>query len=256
MQVQASWPLILITAPFIGSFLGVLIRRLPGDEPVFLARSRCETCGRTLTSFELVPLLSYILQRGRCRGCGQPIRLFHLVIEVAAVVVAAWAILTDTNPARQWLDCLLGWTLLTLSWIDFRCMWLPDVLTLPLLLAGLALGAMSSLADATAHAAGAAVGYLGLRGIAWSYRVLRGREGVGRGDAKLLGAAGAWLGVAYLPYVLLLAAVLGLLMAACLIVMGRRLHAHSALPFGPCLALSFWLIWLYGDQLISAGGVV
>jgi leader peptidase (prepilin peptidase)/N-methyltransferase len=176
------------------------------------------------------------------------------MIEGAAVLVASWAILAEADPARQWLDCVIGWTLLTLSWIDVRCMWLPDVLTLPLLLAGLAFTLTVRPADATAHAAGAAVGYLGLRGISWSYRTIRGREGIGGGDAKLLGAAGAWLGLPGLPYVLLLAALLGLAMAACLGLQGRRLHAHLALPFGPCLALAFWLIWMHGGWLINGDG--
>ncbi|HEX4174227.1 MAG TPA: prepilin peptidase, partial [Acetobacteraceae bacterium] len=128
MQVQASW-LIILAAPIIGSFLGVLIRRLPEGRPIAFARSRCDACANVLTASELVPLASYVLQRGRCRHCGAAIQPFYPIIEGAAVLVAAWAILAEADPARQWLDCALGWTLLTLSWIDFRCMWLPDVLT-------------------------------------------------------------------------------------------------------------------------------
>ena len=249
----SAW-FIIAAAPFVGSFLGVLIRRLPEGRPIAFARSRCEACGAVLSVSQLVPLASYILQRGRCRRCGSPISPFHLMIEGAAVLVAIWAVLGEADPALQWLDCALGWTLLTLGWIDFRYMWLPDVLTLPLLLAGLAFTLTVSPADATAHAAGAMVGYLSLRGIAWSYRMIRGREGIGGGDAKLLGAAGAWLGLADLPYVLLIAALLGFAMAACLAVQGRRLHAGMALPFGPCLALAFWLIWMHGGWLMNGDG--
>ena len=72
--------------------------------------------------------------------------------------------------------------------------------------------------------------------------------------AKLLGAAGAWLGLPGLPYVLLLAALLGLAMAASLALQGRRLHAHSPLPFGPCLALAFWLLWMHGGWLMDGDG--
>ena len=253
MQVQASW-LIILVAPFIGSFLGVLIRRLPEGRPIAFARSRCDSCGAPLAASELVPFASYVLQRGRCRHCGATIQPFHLMIEGAAVLVAIWSILGEADPVRQWLDCTLGWTLLTLSWIDFRCMWLPDVLTLPLLLAGLAFTLTVRPADVTAHAAGAAAGYLSLRGISGGYRILRGREGIGGGDAKLMGAAGAWLGLPSLPYVLLLAALLGLAMAACLVLRGRRLRAQSPLPFGPCLALAFWLFWMHGGWLMNGDG--
>ena len=253
MQSLSAW-LMVFAAPFIGSFLGVLIRRLPEGRPIAFARSRCEACGSVLSVSQLAPLVSYIVQRGRCRRCGSAISPFHLMIEGAASLVAIWAILTEADPVRQWVDCGLGWTLLTLGWIDFRYMWLPDVLSLPLLLAGLAVTLVARPAGAIEHAAGAAVGYLGLRGISWSYRFIRGREGIGGGDAKLLAAAGAWLGLAGLPYVLLLAALLGLAMAACLALRGRRLHAHSALPFGPCLASAFWLIWMHGGWLMNGDG--
>jgi leader peptidase (prepilin peptidase)/N-methyltransferase len=256
MQFRQSSLIILAASPFIGSFLGVLIRRLPEHRPVTFARSCCEVCGGNLTASELVPLVSYVLQRGRCRRCGAAIEPFHLMVEVAAVLVAAWAVTVEGDLAHLWIGCLLGWTLLTLGWIDIRCMCLPDALTLPLLLAGLALSLMYGPGDVTAHATGAAAGYLGLRAVAWSYRIARGREGIGGGDAKLMGAAGAWLGAAALPYVLLIAALLGLAMAMCSALMGRRLQAHSALPFGPCLALAIWLIWLYGSQLMQLGGGV
>ncbi len=243
-------------APFIGSFLGVLIRRLPEGRPVSLARSNCEACGVTLTPSELVPLASYLLQRGRCRRCGVAIDPFHPLIETAALVITLWAILVETDTTRLWADCLLGWTLLTLGWIDWRSMRLPDALTLPLLLSGLLVTLAIQPEAITGHAAGAAAGYLALRVVAWCYRRVRGREGIGAGDAKLLGATGAWLGLAWLPMVLLLAALLGLGAAACLSLAGRRLRADTALPFGPCLALAFWLIWLHGDWLLSSGGML
>lgn len=255
MQVLPAWPIVLVASPFIGSFLGVLIRRLPEGRPVTLARSSCEACGGTLTVPELVPLVSYLWQRGRCRRCGVAIGPFHPIVELAAFTVAVWAVFAETDPVRLWADCMLGWTLLALSWIDIRSMRLPDALTLPLLLAGLAVTAVVQPEALAGHAAGAAAGYLALRAVAWCYHLLRGREGLGAGDAKLLGAAGAWLGVAWLPYVVLLAALLGLGAAAWLALRGRSVRADTALPFGPCLALAFWLLWLHGDWLLNSGGV-
>jgi leader peptidase (prepilin peptidase)/N-methyltransferase len=255
MQALPAWPIVLVVAPFIGSFLGVLVRRLPEGRPVAFARSSCEACGGTLTVPELLPLASYLWQRGRCRRCGEAIDPFHPIIELAAFTVALWAVLAETEPARLWADCLLGWTLLALGWIDFRSMRLPDVLTLPLLLAGLVVTAVAQPEALTEHAAGAAAGYLGLRAVAWCYHLLRGREGLGEGDAKLLGAAGAWLGAAWLPYVVLLAALLGLAAAAWLALRGRNIRADTALPFGPCLASGFWLLWLHGNWLLNSGAV-
>jgi leader peptidase (prepilin peptidase)/N-methyltransferase len=249
-----AWLPTILAAPLIGSFLGVLIRRLPAGEPVALARSHCESCGRTLTPRELVPLWSYLAQRGRCRGCRAAIAPFHLAVEVAAVAVALWAALPGTaTPIQLWADCVLGWSLLALAWIDWQHMRLPDALTLPLLLAGLAATALIEPAEMTGHALGAALGWAGLRGLGAAYRRLRGYSGLGEGDAKLLAAGGAWLGWQALPTVLLLAALGGLLFAVALRLRGGALGWRSRIAFGPWLALGIWLVRLYGADWLSDG---
>jgi leader peptidase (prepilin peptidase)/N-methyltransferase len=161
--------------------------------------------------------------------------------------------LAETDPARIWADCILGWTLLALGWIDWRWMQLPDALTLPLLLGGLLATLLLQPSDIAGHSVGAVVGYLGLRCVAWCYLLLRGREGIGEGDAKLLGAAGAWLGLTPLPLVVLVAALLGLVTAGLFALAGRKLQATTALPFGPCLALALWLVWLHGGWMLDDG---
>ncbi len=239
----------LLAAPFVGSFLGVLVRRLPDGIPIAWSRSRCECCGAALSAGDLVPLYSWLASRGRCRYCGHSLGWFYPGIELAAIAVALTATIVD-HGGEIWLDCLLGWWLLALAWIDIRRWLLPDPLTLPLVIAGLVVTAILDPVKLTENALGAAAGYLSLRVVASLYRVLRGREGLGRGDAKLLAASGAWLGAGALPQVVLGAAVTGLFAAGCLQLAGTRLRAHSALPFGPFLALATWLLWLFGPFLI------
>jgi len=231
----------LLFAPFVGSFLGVLVRRLPLGMPVAMDRSHCEGCGAALAPRDLVPLISYAALRGRCRRCGRAIGRFHPAIELAALAVAAWAVWAD--PDAAWPDCVLGWGLLALAWIDWDHMRLPDALTLPLIPAGLAVAWWEDPGLATDHATAAAAGYLLFRGIAWTYRRLRGREGLGQGDAKLLAVAGAWVGVAGLPWVLLGGALAGLLLAAA---RGHKALAGAPVPFGPPLALALWIVRLHG----------
>ncbi len=237
----------VLAAPFMGSFLGVLIRRLPRGRPVAWGRSRCESCGASLRPSELVPLASFVALRGRCRACAAPIGVFHPAIELAALTVAAWAWSVDADaPGLLWVDCGLGWALLALAWIDWEWLRLPDALTLPLLAAGLSAAVVFDGDAVLSHVIGAALGYAGLRLVAIGYRVLRGRDGLGAGDAKLLGAAGAWVGWQALPQVLLLGAAAGLLIAGARRLLGWSVHAHTPVPFGPPLALALWIVWLYG----------
>ncbi|MBV9784143.1 MAG: prepilin peptidase [Acidisphaera sp.] len=243
--MAGSWLLAVILAPFIGSFLGVLIRRLPEGRPVATGRSVCESCGRPLDARDLVPLGSYLAFGGRCRTCRAPIGFFHFAVELAALTVALWAVAAEADPVRLWADCVLGWTLLALAWIDWQHFRLPDVLTLPLVLLGLGATAILQPADLVDHAAGAVAGYLAFRAIGAAYRRLRGREGLGQGDAKLLAAAGAWVGVASLPMVALVAALTGLTLAGLWRLGGRAMTATTRLPFGPCLAFALWIVWLY-----------
>ncbi len=241
------WP--LLSAPFAGSFIGVLIRRLPRDRPVVVARSCCEECGARLSAIDLVPLVSFLLLRGRCRHCRAPIKLFHPMVELAASAVALWAVLAEPVSGWVWIDCGVGWTLLTLGWIDWNTYLLPDVLTLPLLLAGLALTLLMDPEVLTDHCLAACFGYLSLAAIALAYRRLSGREGLGSGDAKLLAAAGAWCGLAALPFIILCSAVIGLLVIGSMAVAGQAVTGTTKLPFGPCIALAFWLAWIHGTLL-------
>jgi leader peptidase (prepilin peptidase)/N-methyltransferase len=250
IDIDASawlWP--VLAAPFVGSFMGVLIQRLPANLPVVFGRSACPHCSARLSAWELVPLASFLLLRGRCRHCRQPIGLLHPAVELAAVGISLWAVSVDSDPVRLWTDCGLGWTLLTLAWIDCTSYLLPDVLTLPLLLAGLALTWGIQPEALTDHCLATVVGYLSFQGLAFAYRRLRGRDGLGGGDAKLIAGAGAWCGLALLPFVVLGSAIAGLLAALGFALTGRAVTSRTRIAFGPCIALAFWLAWMHGGLL-------
>ena len=240
----ANWaPLVL--APFIGSFIGVVIRRLPEGRPVLWARSACENCGTPLLARDLVPLVSWLMLHRRCRRCGHPLGWFYPGVELAALAVALIAVVVDGVP-QAWLDCLLGWPLLALAWIDLRHWILPDLLTLPLLVVGLVVAAAFYPEDLADCAIAAVLGYAALWLAAALYRRLRHREGLGQGDAKLLAAGGAWLGTAALPQIVVIGALAALVTAAAMRISGVELRAQSALPFGPFLAAAIWALWLWG----------
>jgi leader peptidase (prepilin peptidase) / N-methyltransferase len=239
-----AWWLPLLAAPFAGSFLFVLVRRLPREASGLWGRSHCEACGHRLGPLELVPIASFLAQRGRCRACGAAIPGGHLFAELAAALIAAAVIATGADGVALWAGCGLGWTLLALAWIDWDVFLLPDVLTLPLLVAGLVEAWLDAPWDLTDRTIGAIAGYAGLRLVGAVYHRFRGRAGLGQGDAKLLAAGGAWLGWPVLGHVLLLAAVLGMGLAVARRVRGQAMTAGTAVPFGPPLAAAIFFLWL------------
>jgi leader peptidase (prepilin peptidase)/N-methyltransferase len=236
---------LFLAALCIGSFLGVLVERLPTGRPVVLDRSACPHCGQRLGLRDLVPLFSWVANQGRCRACGQRLSLFYPAIEILAVLVAFWA-LAVVPGWTVWVTCVLGWVLLTLAIIDWRHLLLPDSLTLPLIAGGLPVAWYLNPESLLDHGIGAVAGFLLLVIVGAVYGWLRGREGIGLGDAKLLASAGAWLGWQGLPSVVLIAAATGLAGALFQARLAGQLDAKHPVPFGSYLAGGFWLVWLYG----------
>jgi leader peptidase (prepilin peptidase) / N-methyltransferase len=232
----------LLCAPIVGSFAGVVVDRTARGENFTTGRSHCEACGRDLQPYDLVPVFSWLALRGRCRYCHAGIRPSHLLIELAAVAIAVSAFLVSTGPAL-WAGCLLGWTLLVMGLIDLRTLKLPDFGNYLLISGGLAVTYALAADAAIDHAIGAVSGFLTLFAVSWLYRQIRGRDGLGLGDAKLLAAGGAWLGWQALPGILAIAGVAGLIVAI-VAQNGHGFDRYRVVAFGPYLALAIWITWL------------
>ena len=226
----------------IGSFIAALTWRWPLGRSIVAGRSACDACGAVLGPLELVPLLSLWRQRGRCRHCRVIIAPRHLWIELAAGGIGVVAL--AMHPGAVGLGgALFGWGLLALAVLDAEHHWLPDRLTLPLLVLGLAASIWLAppLLD---RAVGTVIGFTSLTLVGGGYKLATGRTGLGGGDPKLFAAIGAWLGWFPLAFVILCAALLGLALALADRLRGRTVGRHSKVAFGALLAVAAWPLWL------------
>jgi leader peptidase (prepilin peptidase) / N-methyltransferase len=230
----------------IGSFLNVVISRLPQEEPFWVGRSRCPHCHKTLAWHDLVPLFSYIRLRGRCRFCGGPISWRYPAVELVSGLLALGLWLRFPGSGLLWVYAPFTAALVVLTVLDLQYFWLPDLITLPGI--GLGLGAALILPQLNFWSAllGACLGAAVFQGVRWAYVGLtRGkRQGLGLGDVKLIALIGAVLGVEALPWVLFSSAALGSLVG--LVVAWRTGQGRlTPIPYGPFLVVGalLFLFW-------------
>jgi leader peptidase (prepilin peptidase)/N-methyltransferase len=193
---QPLWligPLFFLLGAVVGSFLATILVRWPRGDSALAGRSACDNCGVPLGAAQLVPILSYLWLKGRCRRCGARIDERHFAIELAAALVALVSVIAHPLPLA-FATVLLGWWLLLLAALDREHQWLPDLLTLPLIPIGLFMAWLGLGPPLEERLFGAAIGLASLVLIAFLYRRLRGRDGMGGGDPKLFCAIGAWVG--------------------------------------------------------------
>ncbi|MBM3107927.1 prepilin peptidase [Pseudomonas sp. V1] len=279
MDTLASQPLFylclaLVLGLIVGSFLNVLVHRLPimlqqqwqaearevldlpSEEPaerydLILPASHCPHCGHRIRAWENIPLLSYLLLRGRCSSCRSAISVRYPLVEVlcaALTVFAAWHL--GASVAALAL-MVFSWGLLSMSLIDMQHRLLPDALVLPLLWLGLIVNAFELFVPLEDALWGAVVGYLSLWSVFWLFKIITGKEGMGYGDFKLLALIGAWGGWQILPLTLLLSSVLGAVIGL-IMLRFKGEKASTPIPFGPYLAIAGWIALLWGGQITTS----
>jgi len=242
-----------LVMPCVTSFLICASDRRALARDAGAQRSECDSCRRQLGPAELVPIFSWLTLRGRCKGCFERISPHYLLAELSALLIAVWSIY-QLEGNLAWLTAVLGCVLLTLAFQDYRYQILGDIFTLPLILAGLATAPFWSPAPFWQHVAGAAIGFLSLWAINAMYRQLRGRNGLGLGDAKLFAATGAWLTISGLASTLLYASLFACIAVILAAMIGFKLSKTTRIPFGIFLCLGFWLTWLYGPLELGTLG--
>lgn len=270
-QPLLLWLLVFCLGLVVGSFLNVVIHRLPlmmeaewkgqcrellelpaeqGARPISLATpgSSCPHCGHGIRWYQNIPILSYLLLKGRCANCQKSISLRYPLVELLTGILSllvAWRF----GASAQTLALLpLTWGLIALSFIDLDKQLLPDSITLPLLWLGLAISLGTVFINPAEAILGALVGYLSLWSFYWAFKLITGKEGMGHGDFKLLALFGAWVGWKLVLLIILLSAVVGAVFGIGMILF-RGHDRQIPIPFGPYLAVAGWICLLWGREL-------
>lgn len=261
MPLGMEWLLavyVLIFGAIVGSFLNVIIHRLPLEESIVFPASRCPSCRTPIRFYDNIPVVSWVVLRGRCRSCREPISPRYPLVELAnGIFYAALYLHTGVDWAFIPLAATIS-IFIALVFIDLDVQLLPDVLDLPGIAIGVAIGALragdrlplvvsSSWIDSLI---GAAAGAGILYALSVAYRLIRKVEGMGLGDVKMLGMIGAVVGWQAVAPVLFVASIVGAVFGIAL-AMRREEGLQAALPFGIFLGLATLAVMFFGDTLFE-----
>lgn len=277
--------LVFLVSLMVGSFLNVVIHRLPimmenswkqeysayftrenehvndeilvhepnDSEPYNLIKpdSTCPVCGHKIRPWENIPIVSYLWLKGKCASCKTPISLRYPCVELFTALTSTFAAFYFGPSSQALWAIVLTYFLVAMLFIDLDKMLLPDQLTLPLLWLGLLLSTQSVFVDMQSAIWGAAIGYLSLWLVYWMFKIATGKEGMGYGDFKLLAALGAFVGWQGLPIIILFSSLVGA-MAGVAIMVFKNKGKSLAIPFGPYLAVAGWITLLFKPQIAQA----
>jgi leader peptidase (prepilin peptidase) / N-methyltransferase len=284
IAVLQQTPLLAITAGFlfsllVGSFLNVVIHRVPimlerdwaaqaaeftaaaTEQPaptgaeseykrfnLITPRSRCPNCNHQITALENIPIISWLMLGGKCSECKTRISARYPTIELITGLLGALAIAFFGATWAGLGALILTWTLVALTCIDIDTQLLPDDITLPLLWVGLLFNLFGVFAPLKDAVIGAMLGYMMLWSIYWAFKLITGKEGMGYGDFKLLGALGAWFGWQKIPAIILLSSAVGAVIGIGLMIAAKR-GKEVPIPFGPYLAGAGFLTLYFSQHL-------
>ena len=250
LQLLMHPGMLALLGAIVGSFLNVVIWRVPRGQSVWHPRSRCTKCSEPVAPWDNVPVLSWLLLRGKCRKCRAPISARYPAIE--AVTALLWAVTgwLVQEPLALAFTLLFVSAMIVITFIDFDHMIIPDRITIPGMAIGLAAAFLGGAVDPVQALVGMLAGGGGLLALAVAYRAATGRDGLGGGDIKLLGMVGAFLGPVGAFLTILVGSVAGTLFA-CGLMLGRGASRTAELPFGTFLAPGAVLVLFLGTRIVE-----
>ncbi len=234
----------------LGSFLNVCIYRIPAGESIINPPSRCPFCKEHIRFYDNIPVLSYIILRGRCRSCGGKISIQYPVVEISEALFS-YILFIKFGLSIEYIAYLAFISsLIVITFIDLRHMIIPDIISIPGIIAGI----VSSIILPHIHIIDSIIGLVAGGGsfylIALIFLNIKGKEGMGGGDIKLIAMIGAWMGWRPLPIVVLISSIMGIIIGGgALLVSGEGLKKR--IPFGPFLSMGAIIYLLFKEPILS-----
>jgi len=234
----------------LGSFLNVCIHRIPLKISIVSPPSSCPQCGERIKFYDNIPLISYMVLFGRCRNCGNPISMEYPLVELITGLLSTSLFLKYNLSHQYFLFLIFSSSLIVISFIDLRHQIIPDVISLP----GILLGLLISLIFKNITWYDSLIGIMGGGGIlylvAFVFKKLTGKEGMGGGDIKLLAMIGAWMGWRAIPFIILISSLTGIVIGGGAILISRQ-ELRAKIPFGPFLAIGALIYLFFGPEIKS-----
>ena len=243
MPLEFQVPFAFAFGLCVGSFLNVVIHRLPFGDSLVWPGSRCPNCFHAIPWYRNVPVVSWLKLCGRCAHCRYPIAIRYPAIELTTGLLFAGLAMTSLAPGQFLVLAYFASVLVAAAMIDFDFFILPDVLTYQLAIVGIVLQLLVFDMPWLQLAAAVSIGPAILLAIRFLYWAIRRQEGLGLGDVKLMAGVGAFLGVDGALFTLVVGSLFGSIVGLGLVA-GARAGMRSQLPFGPFLVLAA-LLWLF-----------
>jgi leader peptidase (prepilin peptidase)/N-methyltransferase len=278
LEITVINPFLFYTFVFIfgllfGSFLNVCIYRLPRDESIAFPPSHCTNCSTPIKFYQNIPVISYLLLGGKCSSCKEPISVIYPVVELLTAVLVTLLFYKYGVTIETFVYVILALSLIVISFIDLEHFIIPNVITLPGIIIGLAYNLLitdwgfllkiipgldfgnifyiAPRIPALNSVFGIIIGGGTLLLIAYLYKIIRKREGMGMGDVKLLAMLGAFLGINGVFFIILVSSLVGSVIGITLILIQRG-NMKLALPYGPFISFAAVLFLFTGPIVIPA----
>jgi len=240
-----------VMGAIFGSFLNVLIYRIPRKIKMGRSRSICPTCKGKIKFYDNIPIVSYLILGGRCRNCGERISLRYPLVEMlngAAYLFFLWLF---GFSLQFFMFAYISSVLITIFFIDYDFQIIPDVITIPSMVIGLGLsllpGGIGILPSIIGFLVGGGVLYIIAVLGDWLFK----KESMGGGDIKMAAMLGAFLGWQKVVLVFFGSAVVGLVVSVIIMLFSSKLRSSRVVPFGPFLAIAAFITIIFGDKIIA-----